>query len=125
MSKNQANGFKHPPKDHQFKPGRSGNPGGRPKDSRNLRTDLAQLMKKSISIREGGKSRRISRQQAMLLSLYDKALHGDVQAAKNLLDMIVKLNLVPSTDLPADETLAESDEAIIADFLRRNQTATP
>jgi hypothetical protein len=67
-------GYKSPPKEHQFAPGASGNPRGRPKGSRNLRTDLAQLMKKTVAVRENGKRRRISRQEAMLLSLYDKAL---------------------------------------------------
>jgi len=47
-------GFKRPPKGTRFKPGRSGNPKGRPKGRRNLTTDLAALMKKRIPIRKDG-----------------------------------------------------------------------
>ena len=124
MSDDQKGDFRRPPKDGQFRPGFSGHPQGRPKGTRNLRTDLAQLMKRMISVHEGGKAKRISGQQAMLLSLFGKALHGDVRAAKNLMDVILKLNLVPNSDAPVDDTLAESDKAIIAEFLRRNQSTT-
>ena len=48
-------GYARPPKGHQFKPGQSGNPGGRPKGARNLRTDLTRMMKKHVLVRENGK----------------------------------------------------------------------
>jgi len=120
MTEKPKTGYKQPPNDHQFKPGRSGNPRGRPKGSRNLRTDLAEMMTKPIAIRENGKVKRISRQEAMLLGLYEKAVHGDVKAAKNIMDMIVKLNLASSSD-KAVEISDEIDKTIIADFLRRHQ----
>jgi hypothetical protein len=112
-------GYKRAPKDHQFKPGQSGNPRGRPKGARNLRTDLTRMMKKHVSVRENGKQRRITRQEAMLLSLYDKALHGDVKAAVNIINMIIKLEPSP-TDQSRSELVSEADRAIIEDFLRRH-----
>jgi hypothetical protein len=65
-------GYKRPPKDTQVKPGTSGYPRGRKKGSRNLRTDLTQMLRQLIAIREDGKRKRITRQQAMLLSLFEK-----------------------------------------------------
>jgi hypothetical protein len=121
MSDDDQTGFKQPPSGGQFKPGNSGNPSGRPKGSRNLRTDLTQLMKKKIAVRENGKSRSISRQEAMLLRLYDKALHGDVKAATSIINMIMKLDPTSSSENLIKEATSETDKEIISDFLRRHQ----
>jgi hypothetical protein len=59
---------------------------------RNLKTDLNDLMKKRIVIREDGEARRISRQEAVLLSLFGKAARGDVRASTTLVNMVMKLN---------------------------------
>jgi hypothetical protein len=111
-------GFKRPPKATQFKSGQSGNPKGRPKGSRNLKTDLNDLMKKRIVIREDGEARRISRQEAVLLSLFGKAARGDVRASTTLVNMVMKLN--PETsDSSRPSDISHNDQHIIDDFLRR------
>jgi hypothetical protein len=69
MSNADKPGFKNPPKATRFKPGTSGNPRDRPKGTRNLGTDLTDILKRQVSVRENGKERRISRQAAMLLKL--------------------------------------------------------
>jgi hypothetical protein len=119
MTDDTKTGFARPPKAHQFKPGESGNPRGRPKMTRNLRTELSEMMKKKVLVRESGKQRRITRQEAMLLSLYDKAVHGDVKAATNIISMIIKLD--PSAVTHIDpEAVSETDRAIVEDFIRRH-----
>ena len=111
----------NPPDRGRFKPGRSGNPRGRPKGSRSLRNELAGILKERIAVREGGKHRRISRQHAMLLKLLEKALGGDIRAASTIINNVLKIEpqgpeqAVPEGDLSAD------DHEIVADFLRRNQ----
>jgi uncharacterized protein DUF5681 len=72
-------GFKRPPKGTRFKPGRSGNPKGRPKGRRNLTTDLAALMTKRIPIRKDGELRHVTGQEALLLRLFEKAVGGDLK----------------------------------------------
>lgn len=121
MTAESKSGYKHPPEEHRFKPGSSGNPRGRSKGSPNLRTDFAQLMTARVPIRENGKPKRITRQQAMLLSLFDKAVHGDVKAITSIINMMIKLDPTSSVETAVDETLAEVDNEIVADFLRRNQ----
>ena len=37
-------GYRNPPKRHQFPKGKSGNPNGRPKGSKGLKTDLKQVL---------------------------------------------------------------------------------
>jgi hypothetical protein len=108
-----------PPKATQFKPGESGNPRGRPKGVRNLRTDLANVLEKRVRIREGGQQHRVSGQRAVLLKLLEKALSGDNKATAQLFGMLMKLE---ADDPPEKEpeNVTERDEAIIAEFLRRN-----
>lgn len=118
MNENEKVGPKRPPKAHRFKPGHSGNPSGRPKGARNLGSDLADIIGRRIKVREDGKERRISRQEALLLSLYDKALRGDVRAATAIISMLSKL--APAhVETPEAPPLSQNDEHILADFLRR------
>jgi hypothetical protein len=112
-------GYKRPPVGSRFKSGRSGNPKGRPKGSRNLKTDVNNLLKKRVTIREGGKVRQASRQEAMLLSLYSKALAGDVKAANTIVNMVLKLD-PQNSQQAVPEDMSEADQMIIDDFLRRH-----
>jgi len=117
-SDEDESGYKRPPKAHQFKPGQSGNPRGRPRGTRNLSTDLVDLLSRRVSIRENGKERRISCQEAILLSLYNKALHGDVRAATSIINMLMRV--APSKSATSEpNNISAADYLIIEDFLRR------
>jgi hypothetical protein len=124
MTNDKEAGYGNPPKDHRFTPGKSGNPRGRPKGARNMRTDLAKMMKRKVTVRENGRPRRISRQEAMLLSLYDKALHGDVRAAMSIINMMLIIEPAARVDIASEKALSDIDKNIVADFLRRNQSIT-
>jgi hypothetical protein len=115
---------RRPPQEGQFKPGTSGNPGGRPKGSRNLRTELEQMMRKPIPVREGGKRKSITRQHAMLLTLLDKAVRGDLRAFSSVTNVLLKREPDSSEQAVREEALSEVDAEIISDFLRRNQPPT-
>ena len=84
-------GFGKPPKSTQFKPGHSGNPKGRPKGTKNLKTDLAEELSEKIVVHEGGNSKKISKQRAVVKTLITNTLKGDARAASSLLSMMMKL----------------------------------
>ena len=112
-------GYKRPPQRSRFKAGRSGNPKGRPKGGRNLKTDLTALMKKRIPIRQDGELRQVSGQEAILLSLFEKAVRGDLKASAQIITMLMKIdNRDPPPPEPA--VVTDNDRAIVEDFLRRN-----
>ena len=112
-------GFANPPSQHRFKQGQSGNPKGRPKGSRNLKTDLSALLRGNVEITVNGKRRRMTRQEAMLLSLFQRAVSKETGAARTLLDLVVKLQ--HSDDKSTVETAINlSDRSIVENYLRRN-----
>jgi hypothetical protein len=84
-------GYGKPPKHTRFKPGQSGNPRGRPKGTKNLKTDLMEELGEKILIREGDHARQVSKQRALVKALLTRALKGDVRAANLLLSMMMRL----------------------------------
>jgi hypothetical protein len=71
-------------------------------------------------VREAGKQKRISRQQALLLRLLEKALSGDVRAASTIMTIMLKLEPKPNEQVVRDDSISDDDHEIVADFLRRN-----
>lgn len=81
-------GYKKPPHNAQFRKGVSGNPCGRPKGARNLNSRLAAALNERVSIVERGKRRTITKFDAVVKQLVNKAASGDVRSTKLLLAMI-------------------------------------
>lgn len=84
-------GYGRPPKRHQFPKGRSGNPKGRPKGARGLKTDLKAELASLVAITENGKTKKITKQQVVLKSLVAKAAKGDTKAASQVLTMVIQI----------------------------------
>ena len=101
-------GYGRPPKQTRFKPGQSGNPNGRPSGTRNLDTDLRDELNEVIPVRIGDRSKKVSKQRAMLMALMAKALKGDTRATVVILQMMAKF-------LPPDEAIATGGSALSAD----------
>ena len=80
-------GYGRPPKEHRFKPGRSGNPNGRPKERRNRMTEIGELFDTKIEATRNGKRVKVSPFSAVLQVLLKKALSGDVRAVQVLLEL--------------------------------------
>jgi hypothetical protein len=110
-------GYKRPPDHSKWKKGQSGNPTGRKKGSRNLGTDLAEEMAQIIHLTEGGKPRRLTKQQALLKGLTARAIKGDARAATLVLNLMMRLlgNAEPENTVD----VSAEDEALVAAFLAR------
>ena len=81
-------GYGKPPEHTRFKPGRSGNPAGRPKRSKNLRSVLREALFKQVTVTENGQVRTMSRVEAMVTGLVAKRLKGDVRATESALRLV-------------------------------------
>ena len=108
-------GYKKPPKQAQFQPGQSGNPTGRPKGSKNLATDLQEELGQKIVITEGNKKQTVTKQRAMLKTMFAKALKGDARSATVLINLILGLHQV-NDDQANDTALSADDAAILAAY---------
>jgi hypothetical protein len=78
-------GYKKPPKAHQFRPGESGNPSGRPKGVRNFKSDLRDELAEMTSFCEGGHEVSISKQRAVIKRLVAAAIEGDARSIATLM----------------------------------------
>jgi hypothetical protein len=73
-------GYGRPPKQHQFQPGTSGNPSGRPKGARSFKTDLRDELGEVILIKEGNSTIEVTKQRAVIKTLLRMAVAGDPRA---------------------------------------------
>lgn len=122
MTKDYDVGYRKPPKASRFKKGQSGNPQGRSKGTRNLKTDLLEELAERILVKEGGQALKISKQRAMVKTLTAQALKGDTRAATLVLNMVWRILEKEPPIEPAIDLSAE-DRAILDGFIRRQQGA--
>lgn len=96
-------GYCRPPKQHQFKPGQSGNPKGRPKGAPTLQEIMAREAAKLIKIKQGDQVISIPKLEALARRVFAKALEGDLAAAR----MVLQLTAEPDTPENAGSSSTE------------------
>jgi hypothetical protein len=80
-------GYKNPPKHSQFKPGKSGNPRGRPKKDKDtgLIKLTGRLLNQPTVITKNGKREKASIVEALILKIIQDAFAGNTKAQEFLL----------------------------------------
>lgn len=112
-------GYKKPPKSSRFKPGESGNKRGRPKGNKNFKTDLLEELQEKITIREGGKEKKVTRQRAYVKKVYNDAMSKNARGSNLLLSAIARFVDPEVQELEARDKLSNDNQAILDDFTRR------
>lgn len=111
-------GYGKPPKSGQFAKGRSGNPKGRAKGTRNFTTVVGEVMREKVVVTKHGKRRSITAMEAVLQRLMMNALQGDAKATS----MVVNLALEMSRDAAGSSqplATAAQDAQIVKRALER------
>jgi Family of unknown function (DUF5681) len=123
-------GPRHPPKESRWKKGQSGNPTGGKRKAKSALLDLRQMLNQAlnepVTLRSGRRVVTTTKAAAGIAQLVTQFADGDRHARRDLIALAPKLGI----DLTAGQggaigeavatVMSASDEAIIADFLRRH-----
>ncbi len=113
-------GYKRPPLHTRFKPGRSGNPKGRPRGHKNLATLIKEAANEKVTLRIGGRVRQVTKAQAFVIKNFNDALASDEKAARVLMLMMREARLFEQESAPDNQSrLSEHDELVYRDHIRR------
>jgi hypothetical protein len=114
-------GYGKPPRHAGFHKGRSGNPKGRPKGSKNLATLLTEALDEKVQVTEDGKRRRVTKRELVIKQLVNKSASADLRAIKQLTDIVERAER-RTGDSPAalpPPALTAADEEVIAELRKR------
>jgi hypothetical protein len=81
-------GYGKPPRETRFKQGQSGNVGGRPRGSKNLATVMLKELSERLTISENGRQRKITKREALIKQVINKAVAGNPRLIQTLFNQI-------------------------------------
>ena len=91
-------GYKHPPKEHQFKKGKSGNPKGRPRKSDNsayleerVKRLIMKVLDRPLSLRIGDRVEKMSGIEAAIRVLLAEGLKGKTRLLLQLVETVMDI----------------------------------
>ena len=115
-----AVGYGKPPRHGGFQKGRSGNPKGRPKGSKNFATLLAEALDEKVQITVDGKRRRITKRELVIKQLVNKSASADLRAIKQLTDIVEGVERRSgAAPAPPPPVFSAADEEVIAELKKR------
>jgi len=113
-------GYRKPPAQSRFRPGQSGNPKGRPKGSLNISTVLIRTLREKVVINENGRRKKITKFEAALKQLVNKAASGDLRALRHMLQMTaVAAQPITAQESQSTEPLNQPDQEVLIAILKR------
>jgi hypothetical protein len=118
QSSGGAVGYGRPPPHGRFKKGKSGNPAGRVKNSKNLATVLLSSAHEAVTVNEGGRRRTITKLEAMSKQLANKAAAGDPRATQLLMQMLQMFEQRSERTTP-EAVIEEADELVVQQLFTR------
>jgi hypothetical protein len=113
-------GYAKPPKHAQFPKGVSGNPRGRPKGKRNLATVLTRILQEKVVINENGKRKTVTKLEAAVKQLANKAASGDLLAMR-LLTALAGSPEIGTAEARNKGDFSEADQKVISRLLDKLQ----
>jgi hypothetical protein len=119
-------GYGKPPRHTRFKRGQSGNPKGRPSEKKNLSTVLEDALAEAVVAVVGkGRSKKITKFEAIITQLVNKSASGDPKATQQLLPLLREIEGRGDPGSTDPAAITEADRQIIqriqAEFCGENE----
>jgi len=112
-------GYGKPPTHSRFKTGQSGNPRGRPKGTLNLATVLERTLREKVVINENGRRKIITKLEAAVKQVVNKAASGDPAALRQLMALVNSAEERFSGPPPPSSELSDVDRMVMQSLLKR------
>jgi hypothetical protein len=118
-------GYGKPPVRTRFRKGQSGNPKGRPRGRLNVATVLEKTLREKVVINENGRRRTITKLEAAMKQLVNKAASGDLPSVRHLSAMARAAEEQAAAAMAAaagsqqNEEFSEVDATVLEGILKR------
>jgi hypothetical protein len=114
-------GYGKPPKGSQFKPGKSGNPKGRPKAPPKFEDLLAKEANKTVAVMVNGKKKKLTQAEVVIKALMQKAMKGDIASAR----VVVTGLLAYPHDQEGEAPITAHELALLLRLLAKKDSEPP
>jgi hypothetical protein len=117
------NSNSRPPRKGQFQPGKSGNPRGRPKGHKNIRTYFLKDLSEKVAIVLQGRAKKITKGELIAIQTVNKATTGDPKAIATILALTRDHDDVPMNQ--AMSVLARAEDSLVMNAIIARIRAAP
>ena len=112
-------GYGKPPRHTRFAKGQSGNPRGRPPGTKSFTTLLDEALNERVLVAENGGRRKVSKRQAIVTQLVNRAATANLPALKILLDFVRDSESQIESASPESAAFTEADERVLEQLRAR------
>jgi len=112
-------GYGKPPRHTRFTKGQSGNPRGRPRGAKNLKTLLSEALNECVIVTENGGRRKVTKREAIITQLVNRSATADWRAIKILLDLVREIEDQSDPAPPETSAFSEADEKVLEQLRAR------
>jgi len=114
-------GYGRPPETTRFKKGQSGNPKGRPKGVLNVATLFTKTLREKVVVNENGRRKTVTKLEAALKQLVNKAASGDLRACGQLVELARESEAQQNLPGAGHPAIGEFDQEVINGIMQRFQ----
>jgi Family of unknown function (DUF5681) len=114
-------GYGRPPIWSQFKPGKSGNPHGRPKGQPSIEEILLEEAARLVKIKSGDDVTHISKERAVVRAMLDKGARGDVAAARIYIALRYRAQFAAGVEPEVQQPLTADELELLKAMTERMQ----
>ena len=117
-------GYGKPPKSARFTKGKSGNPKGRPKGKPNLEAAILRALGAKVVINENGRRRTVTKLEAAMMQLANKAAGGDLRAFSLAATLTRLAEDRIQQEVSTKTCLQDSDKQVLQGLMQRIEATT-